>query len=128
MLDKQLVSAYDRDWSIMLLLDCLHHEEADLMVGVGDLFEHFHSVDLTDQTDRQVRETALDAVPGVEGVMDGDTAEDDSGRESVTNEREISLPYEESLAAGGVFEDDLDRQYYGEKAAEEDVNEEEEES
>ncbi|OWA52148.1 putative Leucine-rich repeat-containing protein 23 [Hypsibius exemplaris] len=104
-LDKDPVSQYDRDWSIMLLLDCLHHEEADLMVAVGDMIEKFRPVEpseLVESVEKEARHerTSEDAGP----VDDADVSRAVRG---------LSVSPIESLV---VLEDDLDRKYWGEEA------------
>ncbi|GAU87315.1 hypothetical protein RvY_00191-2 [Ramazzottius varieornatus] len=118
-LDKEAIKPYDRDWSIMTLLDSLYHEQVDLKVAVEDLMDAIDPVEMADTATLPPSQTSLTSETDFmedEDWEDGEEADDEVNEVDVverTNSKDL-------LETKSIEEDDLDREYYGEKEPKED--------
>lgn len=118
-LDKEEIKPYDRDWSIITLLDCLYHEEIDLKAAVSDLFGNLTPVERADMDiappEKLRKNEAVTDIP----------KDEKEGEEVETAIVELETYW--SADGGEETDDDLKREYWGEGKQGENETEEEEE-
>ena len=124
-LDKQEIKPYDRDWSIMTLLDSLYHEQVDLKVAVDDLIDAIEPVEMPDIATLPPSQSSLTSQTDLmeEEQWDEDGMIDEEVEENIEVQRTNS---KDLIETQSIEENDLDREYFGEKEPKEGEEDEEE--